>query len=105
MMPEKTLTPCVELASRLEAAKRREREARAAAVRIRREMAAADRRRETQMLCVLGRAWLALGERSPGFRETGARFVADYVTRDTDRLALAGTAWDVSGRATEADGA
>jgi hypothetical protein len=58
-------------------------------------MAAADRRRETQMLCTLGRAWLALGERNPNFREAGARFLAGYISRPADREALQGTSWEL----------
>ena len=83
------------LLARLDAARARERAARADASRLRREMAAADRRRETQRLCVLGRAldaWAAQDER---VRESARRYLASYVSRDTDRLALAGSAWEV----------
>ncbi len=83
------------LPSRLDAARARERAARAEAARLRREMAAADRRRETQRLCVLGRAldtWAAQDER---VRESARRYLAGYVSRDTDRAALAGSAWAI----------
>ncbi len=83
----------VSLLVRLDAARARERAARAEASRLRREMAAADRRRETQRLCVLGRAldtWAASDER---VRDSARRYLATYVTRDTDRAALAGSSW------------
>jgi hypothetical protein len=63
---------------------------------IKRELAALDRRRETQMLCTLGRAWLALGEQSPGARGTMQRFLDGYISRTTDRDILRGTPWAVS---------
>ena len=81
---------------RLDAARARERAARAEASRLRRELTAADRRRETQRLCVLGRAldnWASTDER---VRESARRYLATYVTRDTDRAALAGSAWSIS---------
>lgn len=83
------------LLARLNAARARERAARAEASRLRREMAAADRRREMQRLCVLGRAldtWAAQDER---VRESARRYLAGYVSRDTDRAALAGSPWEV----------
>lgn len=81
------------LLSRLDAARARERAARAEASRLRREMAAADRRRETQRLCVLGRALTAWAAHDDRVRESARRYLASYVTRDTDRLALAGSVW------------
>ncbi|MFC7608955.1 hypothetical protein [Teichococcus aestuarii] len=56
-------------------------------------MVAADRRRETQILCTLGRAWLAWGERDERFRAAAQRWLAGYVSRPTDRAALASTPW------------
>jgi hypothetical protein len=94
-MSEKALTPSNILASRLDAARARERAARAEASRLRREMAAADRRMETQRLCTLGRAWIAWGERDDRMRSAALRFLSSYISRDTDRAALAGTAWAV----------
>jgi hypothetical protein len=58
-------------------------------------MAAADRRRETQILCTLGRAWVAWGERDERFRVAAQRWLAGYVSRPTDRAALTGTPWAV----------
>ncbi|MFC7552323.1 hypothetical protein ACFQU7_08790 [Pseudoroseomonas wenyumeiae] len=92
----KMLTSTLSLRERLAVAQAREREARAAAARIRREMAAADRRLETQRLCTLGRAWLVWGERDDRFRAAAARFLASYITRETDRAALAGSAWELA---------
>ena len=94
-MSDKMATAAELLASRLDAARARERAARAEASRIRREMDAADRRVETQRLCVLGRAWLTWGERDERMRAAAHRFLASYITRETDRAALAGTAWAV----------
>jgi hypothetical protein len=94
-MTEKTLTDTISLRARLAAAQARERAARADAARLRREMAAADRRRETQILCTLGRAWLAWGERDERFRAAAQRWLVGYVLRPTDRDALAGTPWAV----------
>jgi hypothetical protein len=94
-MSEKILTATELLASRLDAARGRERAARAEASRLRREMDAADRRTETQRLCVLGRAWVTWGERDERMRAAALRFLAGYVTRETDRAALAGTPWAV----------
>lgn len=76
---------------RLETVQRRGREARAAEARILREMQAADRRRETQMLCTLGRAMLTMGERSPAFLEQARNFLSGYITREVDREVLVGT--------------
>lgn len=83
------------LRERLAFAQKREKAARAEAAKIRREMAASDRRMETQRLCTLGRAWLALGERSPGYREPMLKFLVDYISRDADREVLVGTAWEL----------
>ncbi len=89
------MTELMALAARLDAARARERAARAEASRLRREMAAADRRLETQRLCTLGRAWVAWGERDDRMRSAALRFLSSYITRDTDRAALAGTPWAV----------
>lgn len=88
-MDPKTLT------ERLEAARARERAARAEAARLKREMAAADRRRETQRLCTLGRAWLALGEQDAAFRSRGREWLAEYISRPGDREVLTGTPWEL----------
>ena len=89
------LTDTAALRARLEAARLREKEARAQAARLVREMAAADRRLETQRLCILGRAWLAWGERNESFQGQAQRFLTGYLTRDSDRAALVGTPYDV----------
>ena len=83
------------LLARLDAARARERAARAEASRLRREMAAADRRRETQRLCILGRALTAWAAQDERVRESGRRYLASYVTRDTDLAALAGSVWAI----------
>lgn len=93
----KLLTNTVDMIrARLEAAQARERAARADAARLRRELAGADRRREAQRLCVLGRAWESWATRDPAYRASAVRFLAAYVNRDIDRAALIGTAWEVS---------
>lgn len=97
------------LRGRLAAAQSRERAARADAARLRREMQALDRRRETQRLCTLGRAWEAWGASDERVRGAALRWLRGYVTRDTDRAVLSGTPWDVTvppvaGAATDAGG-
>ncbi len=94
-MSEKMFTMASDLAIRLDAARARERAARAEASRLRREMVAADRRMETQRLCTLGRAWQVWGERDERMRAAALRFLAGYVVRDTDRAALVGTPWAI----------
>ena len=92
-MEETNIVDRTSLLARLNAAHARERAARAEAARLRREMASADRRGETQRLCVLGRAldtWSAQDER---VRESARRYLSTYVVRDTDRAALAGSVW------------
>lgn len=89
------LTDTGSIRARLAAAQSRERAARAESARLRRDLAASDRRREAARLCVLGRAWETWGERDPRFKDAALRFLAAYVARDTDRAALAGTPWSV----------
>jgi hypothetical protein len=84
------------LQAQLARLRERERVSRNQAAQIKREMASMERRRETQMLCSLGRAWLALGEQSPGARTTMQRFLDGYISRPTDREILRGTPWAVS---------
>jgi hypothetical protein len=84
------------LQAKLARLRERERVSRNQADQIKRELAALDRKRETQLLCTLGRAWLALGEQSPGARGTMQRFLDGYISRTTDRAILAGTPWAVS---------
>jgi hypothetical protein len=81
------------LRSRIEAARARERSARAAAARLQREMAATNRRLETQRLCVLGRAWAAYAADNPGQTAAMQIFLENYISRATDRAALVGTRW------------
>jgi len=58
-------------------------------------MVIVDRRLETQRLCTLGRAWMSWGERDERFRSAALRYLTVYITRETDRQALAGTPWAV----------
>jgi hypothetical protein len=82
---------------RIDAARKRERDARAAAARLAREMSALSRRRETQRLCCLGRAWGAFADTHPNrFDEMKAFLENGYISRETDRSVLVGTRWDVS---------
>lgn len=71
------------------------------ATKLEREIAEMDRKQEAQMLCALGRAWIALGERSPTGRDGMLQFLRNYISRDTDRKALLGTPWDVTAPAPE----
>jgi hypothetical protein len=84
------------LRARIDAARQRERSARAAATRLAREMSALSRRTETQRLCVLGRAWSAYADAHPEREAEMRAFLRDgYITRDTDRAALDTTRWSV----------
>jgi hypothetical protein len=89
------LTDTVTLRVRLEAARQRERDARAAAARLVREMAAADKRTETQRLCTLGRAWTTWAEQDPRFLAAAVRFLGGYITRPGDRACLVGTPFEL----------
>ena len=95
------LTDVEGLRARLSAVQARERAARADAARLRRELAASDRRLETQRLCVLGRALDAWATRDERVGVAARAWVSSYVSRETDRAALAGTPWDVSRPAAE----
>ena len=97
------LTNTSALAERLEAARKRERDARAEASRLKRELAALSRRQESQLLCTVGRAWLAWGERNEVFRAQAHRFLCGYITRETDREILRGTTWEVPEPASHAE--
>jgi hypothetical protein len=84
------------LQAQLARLRERERVSRNQADQIKRELASMDRKRETRLLCILGRAWLALGERNPGSRPPMQRFLDGYISRTTDRDILRGTPWAVS---------
>jgi hypothetical protein len=83
-----------DLRKRLDTARRRERESRAIAAKISREMAALDRRREAQRLCTLGRAWETWAEHTPSFRDAATKFLAGYLSRQTDIDIMRGTPWE-----------
>lgn len=97
------LTDTRKLRERLAAAQARERTARADAARLRREMLALDRRRETQRLCTLGRAFEAWGAGDERFRGAAVRFLAGYISRPVDREVFAGTPWELPAAAVTAD--
>ena len=82
------------LRARIEAARKRERDARAAAARLAREMSALNRRRETQRLCTLGRAWGAYAD-AHGRSDEMLAFLNNYISRQTDVDALDGSRWAV----------
>lgn len=85
------------LQAKLTRLRERERAIVAQASKLQREMAEMDRKRETQYLCTLGRAWIALGERSPeGTRATMQRFLDSYISRDADKEILSSTPWAVN---------
>jgi hypothetical protein len=76
------------LRARIDLARKRERDARTAAARLAREMGAMSRRQETQKLCVLGRSWSAYADAHPDLVDSMHTFLENYITRDTDRVAL-----------------
>jgi hypothetical protein len=84
------------LRARLDRLREREYASRAQALKIVREMQTLDRKRETRLLCTLGRAWFALAEQSPGTRTTMQRFLDSYISREADREILQHTAWAVT---------
>lgn len=87
-----------EVASRLEVARLKERAARAKVARLRRAVDGVNRRLANQRKYVLGAALMALAESGKaesmvtGFR----RWLNRYVSRHQDRIALAGTPFDLS---------
>ncbi|WP_284943735.1 hypothetical protein [Acidisoma cladoniae] len=85
----------LELRAKHDAAILRARNARAAVGRFDLQMKALDRRRTTQRLCTLGRAWEAMADQSPNFRAAGQKFLGGYISRDTDREILIGTPWQL----------
>lgn len=91
MSREKMLT----IEQRLEAARERERRARAAAVRLQRAIASAERRKADERKFLLGaalQAWAASDERVLG---AAKRWLASYVSRPGDRDVLAGTPFEL----------
>lgn len=78
---------------RLEIAIRR---ARAQRAQFLRSMTERGKRLETQRLCVLGRAVSQLCEENNAFHPKFLSYLAVYVTRPTDRAALAGSRFDTS---------
>lgn len=85
-------------ANRLEIARLRERAARAKVARLRRAVDGQNRRLANQRKHLLGAALIALAESGKansmivGFR----RWLERYVTREQDRVALAGTIFDIA---------
>jgi hypothetical protein len=95
MSSAKMLTDA-EIERRLTAARDAERKARARIAKLKRASVSASRRAETQRLCTLGRAlmtWSAADERVMAALR---RYLANYISRDTDRDILAGTPWEVA---------
>jgi hypothetical protein len=83
------------ITQRLEAARARERRARAAAVRLQRALASAERRKENERKYLLGaalQAWAASDER---VLRAAKNWLASYITRDGDRATLAGTPFEI----------
>lgn len=70
--------------------------ARARRAQFFRDLSGRTRRAETERLCVLGRAIARLCEDDAAVLADFRSFLRDYISRDSDRLALAGTAFDVS---------
>ncbi|GGE09417.1 hypothetical protein GCM10011390_30620 [Aureimonas endophytica] len=87
---------------RLAIARLREREARAKVARLRRAVDTQNRRLAAERRYVVGAAMWSLAESGKADPMVAAfrRWLRQYVSRDRDRAALAGTRFDV----TEADG-
>lgn len=94
-----------DLPRQLDLARSKERAARARVARLRRSLDGQNRRLLAQRKYVIGAAVIALADsgRAPGLIDAIRRWVSHYVSRDSDRAALAGTAFDVWG--TEQTGA
>lgn len=75
------------------------RQLRARRAQFKRQMMQADRRREAQRLCTLGRALVTLSDRNPEWHDRNLMpFLRAYISRDVDRDVLSGTRFDVSVR-------
>lgn len=72
--------------------------ARARKTQFFRELSGRTRRAETERLCILGRAVTRFCEDDATALSDFRDFLSDYVVRDSDKLALAGTIFDVSAR-------
>lgn len=85
-----------DLGRRLELARLKERNARARVARLRRSLDRSNRRTANQAKYVAGAAMFALAEsgQAPGMIDAFQRWLRHYLTRDTDRAALAGTVFD-----------
>lgn len=94
MATTKMLTDA-ELKRRLVAAQDAEKRARARIARLKRASAGASRRAEMQRLCTLGRALMTWTQADERVMHAARRYLATYITRDTDRAILAGTPWEV----------
>jgi len=94
MVSKKMLTDA-EIERRLVAARDTERKARVRIAQLKRASVGVSRHMEMQRLCTLGRALMAWCERDERVMHAAQRFLADYISRDTDRAALTGTPWEV----------
>lgn len=93
-MTTKMLTD-TEIERRLTAARDAEKRARARVAQLKRGLVGASRRAEMQRLCTLGRALMSWTQADERVMHAARRYLATYITRDTDRAVLAGTPWDV----------
>ena len=82
-----------ELAQRLITVREKAKKARAEEARIKRELVKADRHRSASQKIALGAALMRAVEARPESLESVRRLVLPYITRETDRAALAGTAF------------
>ena len=87
-----------EVAERLKVARLRERAARAKVARLRRAVDGQNRRLANQRKYLLGAALMALAEsgRAEPMISAFRRWLDQYVSRDQDRVALAGTPFDLA---------
>lgn len=89
------LTDITVLQTKLATARERERRARATTARLSREIQSVDRKRAAHQKIALGAALLRAVEGDGARHVAGLRrLILPCITRDTDRAALAGTAFD-----------
>lgn len=86
-----------ELSRQLDLARMKERAARARVARLRRSLEGQNRRLVAHRKYVVGAAVIALAEsgRAPALVDAIRRWLSYYISRDSDRAALTGTAFDV----------
>jgi hypothetical protein len=84
-----------EIARRIDAARQAEKRARAKIAKLNRVSKSSARRRETQLLCTLGRTIMSWSRDNEKVMTALRVYMSNYINRDTDFDILDGTAWAV----------